>query len=81
MLIGLSRFFSRVDRVLRRSLGVSEHAKPDVTVVPAPPKSTEIVESEPEEGSAKVAATDSPEDATVEDAHDDDEELPLHDEL
>ncbi|KAG8884080.1 hypothetical protein FRB97_005303 [Tulasnella sp. 331] len=30
-------FFSRVDRVLRRSLGVSESAKADDTVKPAPP--------------------------------------------
>jgi heat shock protein beta len=33
----LSRFFSRMDRVLRRSLGVSETAKADDTVKPAPP--------------------------------------------
>lgn len=31
------RFFVRVDRVLRRSLGVSETAKADSTVKPAPP--------------------------------------------
>ena len=31
------RFFVRVDRVLRRSLGVSETAKADDTVKPAPP--------------------------------------------
>lgn len=30
-------FFERVDRVLRRSLGVSESAKADATVRPAPP--------------------------------------------
>jgi hypothetical protein len=33
----LSRFFTRMDRVLRRSLGVSESAKADDTVKPAPP--------------------------------------------
>ena len=32
-----NRFFSRVDRVLRRSLGVSETAKTDESVKPAPP--------------------------------------------
>lgn len=31
------RFFARMDRVLRRSLGVSETAKADDTVKPAPP--------------------------------------------
>ena len=31
------RFFSRVDRVLRRSLGVSETAPTDTNVKPAPP--------------------------------------------
>jgi heat shock protein beta len=31
------RFFSRVDRVLRRSLGVSETAPTDESVKPAPP--------------------------------------------
>jgi heat shock protein beta len=32
-----NEFFGRVDRVLRRSLGVSEHAPTDSTVKPAPP--------------------------------------------
>ncbi|KLO10241.1 heat shock protein Hsp90 [Schizopora paradoxa] len=32
-----NEFFNRVDRVLRRSLGVSETAKTDATVKPAPP--------------------------------------------
>jgi heat shock protein beta len=36
------RFFSRVDRVLRRSLGVSETAATDTTVKPAPPVDPEI---------------------------------------
>ena len=35
--ISVSRFFVRVDRVLRRSLGVSETAKADDSVKPAPP--------------------------------------------
>ena len=33
----LFRFFTRIDRVLRRSLGVSETAPTDTTVKPAPP--------------------------------------------
>jgi len=37
-----NRFFSRVDRVLRRSLGVSEHAPTDETVKPAPPVDPEL---------------------------------------
>lgn len=36
------RFFTRVDRVLRRSLGVSELAKADATVKPAPPVEPEL---------------------------------------
>jgi heat shock protein beta len=35
-------FFSRVDRVLRRSLGVSETAPTDTKVKPAPPVDPEI---------------------------------------
>lgn len=37
------RFFSRVDRVLRRSLGVSETAKTDESVRPAPSVETEAL--------------------------------------
>jgi heat shock protein beta len=51
----------RVDRVLRRSLGVDERAPTDATVKPAPPVDPELkdesfYESEPEEddGKAKV---------------------------
>ena len=40
------RFFTRVDRVLRRSLGVSEHAKTDATVKPAPPVDPELPKEE-----------------------------------
>ncbi|KAF5393835.1 hypothetical protein D9757_000038 [Collybiopsis confluens] len=53
-------FFSRVDRVLRRSLGVSEHAPTDDTVKPAPPvdpelpKFEELYKMPPEEGKAGV---------------------------
>ena len=32
-----NEFFTRVDHVLRRSLGVSQHAKADESVKPAPP--------------------------------------------
>ncbi|KIY49180.1 heat shock protein Hsp90 [Fistulina hepatica ATCC 64428] len=39
-------FFSRVDRVLRRSLGVSETAPTDDTVKPAPPVDPEIHEDD-----------------------------------
>ncbi|KAI5123403.1 hypothetical protein M0805_006109 [Coniferiporia weirii] len=35
-------FFARVDRVLRRSLGVSESAQADATVKPAPPVDPEL---------------------------------------
>jgi heat shock protein beta len=35
--LSCSRFLIRVDRVLRRSLGVSETAPTDATVKPAPP--------------------------------------------
>ncbi|TFK43547.1 Hsp90 protein-domain-containing protein [Crucibulum laeve] len=37
-----NRFFSRMDRVLRRSLGVSETAPTDETVKPAPPVDPEL---------------------------------------
>jgi hypothetical protein len=36
----LPSFFERVDRALRRSLGVSETAKTDVVVEPAPPQAS-----------------------------------------
>ena len=35
-------FFTRVDRILRRSLGVSETAPTDTTVKPAPPVDPEL---------------------------------------
>ena len=56
---------TRVDRVLRRSLGVDEHAPTDSTVKPAPPVDPEVLEEsayepEPEEddGRAKVVVPD-----------------------
>ena len=39
-------FFSRVDKVLRRSLGVSETAPTDTTVEPAPPVDPTLLEDE-----------------------------------
>ncbi|KAL4081853.1 Hsp90 protein-domain-containing protein [Scleroderma yunnanense] len=44
-----NKFLSRVDRVLRRSLGVSETAPTDATVKPAPPVDPEISEEIPED--------------------------------
>ncbi|TCD70817.1 hypothetical protein EIP91_001507 [Steccherinum ochraceum] len=45
-----NEFFTRVDRILRRSLGVSETAPTDTTVKPAPPVDPELpTEEEPEE--------------------------------
>ena len=49
----LYSFFTRVDRILRRSLGVSETAPTDTTVKPAPPVETgpiNVVEDAAEEG-------------------------------
>jgi len=58
-------FMIRVDRVLRRSLGVDEHAPTDSRVKPAPPVDPEVLdesayEPEPEEddGKAKVVVPD-----------------------
>ncbi|KAE9410486.1 HSP90-domain-containing protein [Gymnopus androsaceus JB14] len=53
-------FFGRVDRVLRRSLGVSEHARTDDSVKPAPPVDPELPPIEelykmpPKEGEAGI---------------------------
>lgn len=55
-----SSFFGRVDRVLRRSLGVSEHARTDDSVKPAPPVDPELPPIEelykmpPKEGEAGI---------------------------
>ena len=45
----IRRFFGRVDRVLRRSLGVSETAPTDTTVKPAPPVDPELPAEEADE--------------------------------
>lgn len=50
ILTKLYRFFTRVDRILRRSLGVSETAAADSTVKPAPPIDPTVEhDEEPEE--------------------------------
>jgi heat shock protein beta len=56
----LHRFFSRVDRVLRRSLGVSETAPTDTTVKPAPPVDPGLPEdkSDEEDGKPRVVVPD-----------------------
>jgi len=57
---GFYRFFSRVDRVLRRALGVSETAPTDETVRPAPPVDPSLpledeeVPLEEDDGKARV---------------------------
>jgi hypothetical protein len=38
----LPRFFLRVDRILRKSLGVSEVAATEISVKPAPPVDPEL---------------------------------------
>lgn len=48
------RFFGRVDRILRRSLGVSETAPTDTTVKPAPPVDPELNVVSPEEELAQA---------------------------
>lgn len=44
-----SRFYTRIERVLRRSLGVSETAQADVKIKPAPPVAPFVEEEEKEE--------------------------------
>lgn len=41
-----NEFFTRVDRILRRSLGVSETAQAEDTVKPAPPQADKPIEEE-----------------------------------
>lgn len=82
-----------MDRVLRRSLGVSETAQADSTVKPAPPVDPELPQDEPEpnpydfelpaddDGKAKVILSDELKDQIsieMEEIPDDD---PIHDEL
>ncbi|KAF8974761.1 Hsp90 protein-domain-containing protein [Flammula alnicola] len=57
-----NRFFTRVDRVLRRSLGVSETATVDETVKPAPPVESDlpepVIKAEEDDGRARVILPD-----------------------
>lgn len=75
-------FFARVDRVLRRSLGVSETAKTDDTVKPAPPVDPEIEkEEEDDDNKPGIKLPDHMKDKVqieMEEIPDDD---PIHDEL
>ncbi|KAH6914924.1 Hsp90 protein-domain-containing protein [Coprinopsis sp. MPI-PUGE-AT-0042] len=81
-----NHFFNRVDRVLRRSLGVSEKAQADVTVEPAPPVSPPEAPKpkvETEEEKPRVIIPDHLKDkvAIELEEYTDDEELPPRDEL
>ncbi|KAG5646569.1 hypothetical protein DXG03_002872 [Asterophora parasitica] len=59
----MKAFFSRVDKVLRRSLGVSETAPTDETVKPAPPVDPELPsEEEQAEEQAPFAVEDADDD-------------------
>lgn len=75
-------FFTRVDRVLRRSLGVSETAKTDTAVKPAPPVDPEIEKEEEEDADVPgIKLPDHLKDKVqieMEEIPDDD---PIHDEL
>ncbi|KAF8897518.1 Hsp90 protein-domain-containing protein [Infundibulicybe gibba] len=92
-----NRFFTRVDRVLRRSLGVSETAPTDTEVRPAPPVDPELPSDEPEpeqpfpyfneeedDGKARVIVADHlKNDVSIEMEEIDDDDNPVvqHDEL
>lgn len=52
-----NKFLSRVDRVLRRSLGVSETAPTDDTVKPAPPVDPEVPDETFEDPEQKIFST------------------------
>ncbi|KAG6814166.1 hypothetical protein H0H92_000842 [Tricholoma furcatifolium] len=89
-----NRFFSRVDKVLRRSLGVSETAPTDETVKPAPPVDPELPSEEEEvpfmppfeedDGKAKVILSEEmKKHVSIEMEEIDDDDFPVvhHDEL
>jgi heat shock protein beta len=73
-------FLTRVDRVLRRSLGVSETAQTDTTVSPAPPVDPTVEEPEqpgivlPDELKDKM-------EITMEEVDEDNNPINPHDEL
>lgn len=74
------RFFTRVDRVLRRSLGVSETAPTDTRVKPAPPVNPVLEEEEPMEHHFEIPA-EMKEKISLTMEEIDDEGSPIHDEL
>jgi heat shock protein beta len=71
-------FLTRVDRVLRRSLGVSETAETDTTVAPAPPVDP-TVEEEAQPGITLPDDLKDKLDITMEEV--DENNNPIHDEL
>jgi len=79
-------FFTRIDQVLRRSLGVSEHAKADVKVAPAPP--VDDTPLDPEDAKPRLDLPDHLKDrldVVMEEIPDDEDDfgnkIPEHDEL
>jgi len=75
-----NKFFTRVDRVLRRSLGVSETAETDTRVKPAPPVDPGLEEEQTKEHHFQIPAELKEKfDITMEEI--DDEGNPIHDEL
>jgi len=76
-------FFTRVDRVLRRSLGVNEHAKTDTNVKPAPPVDPELPVDEDMPGIQLPDHMKDKVELTMEAFDEDDDSifLPSHDEL
>ena len=91
-----SRFLIRVDRVLRRSLGVSETAPTDTTVKPAPPVDPTVLDEseyepkpepvmdEPREFGGKpgvILPDDLKDKIQIEMEEIDDDGFPIHDEL
>jgi heat shock protein beta len=71
-------FLTRVDRVLRRSLGVSETAETDTTVAPAPPVDP-TVEEDAQPGITLPDDLKDKLDITMEEV--DENNNPIHDEL
>ncbi|KAF9534344.1 Hsp90 protein-domain-containing protein [Crepidotus variabilis] len=81
-----NRFFTRIDRVLRRSLGVSETAKGEAKVKPAPPVAPDDPEPEvpTEDGKPGVILSDELKDKvelTMEEIDDEGNPIVKHDEL
>ncbi|TFK28756.1 HSP90-domain-containing protein [Coprinopsis marcescibilis] len=77
-------FFNRVDKVLRRSLGVSERADSEVVIEPAPPiAAKEEIKEDIDDGKPRVILPDDMKDkVSIEMEEIDDDDLPVfHDEL